>query len=430
MKKKTQIGCAGLAALVFILVVWFITIWMAPVDIVVPPRKYPPDNVYPVYKELARRTKALEDGDPQYKRGVELVADQLSSRPKNLTLNAEDKKAIAYVIAKFEPIRSEYIRLGNKPCVAVYDYDIHFPFPEFAQMRQWTRIESYLMQRHLKAGKRQEALQCYDNILRLSEQMNRGGMLLHSLVGIAMRAIIQVPVGHHLQDFSATECDRIVQISRRWLQYRFPMSGALEQEKYSGISMYHGLQSGNIRTDDLFPDTSTSIQVQFARLLNLRAAAREYDRYMNDLASEYRKPYLRQKSVPEPRHILNQIIAPVFAQAFVKEALMESIIRMTGCAAAVRAYKLRHGRYPKTLAEAGVQDLNQDPYTGGEFLYKTDPQKGFLIYSVGKDGQDNRGNRAPSNFEKPGTDVSPVYYRDPAGRSADVAPPGPPAWLK
>lgn len=430
MKRKAQIGCAALAAGAFIFVVWFTLTWFAPVDIEVPPRKYPPGNVYPVYKELARRTKAFEDGDPQYKRGMELIAEQISFKPKKPGLSDEDKKAIAHVTLKFEPIRREYTRLNTKPCVAVYEYDVHWLFPELAQFRQWARFESYLMQKHLKEGKRQDALRSYSNILRLSEQINREGVIIHCLVGIALRAIIQAPLGDYLHSFSADECDHLTDLTRQWLKYRFTMSGAIEQEKYFGISIYRGLQSGMISADDLLPQGESPSRVPFARLLNLRWAANEFEENMSAIASEYRKPYLQQRELPEPRHLFNKIIIPVFAQAFGKEALMEAIIRMTGCAAAVRAYKLRHGRYPKTLAEAGVQDLNYDPYTGGEFIYKTDPSKGFLIYSVFFNGVDDGGKRPHANRDIPNTDLSPVYYRDPSGRSPDTVPPGPPAWLK
>lgn len=430
MKRKAQIGCAALAAGAFIFVVWFTLTWFAPVDIEVPPRKYPPGNVYPIYKELARRTKAFEDGDPQYKRGMELIAEQISFKPKKPGLSDEDKKAIAHVTLKFEPIRREYTRLNTKPCVAVYEYDVHWLFPELAQFRQWARFESYLMQKHLKEGKRQDALRSYHNILRLSEQINREGVIIHCLVGIALRAIIQAPLGDYLNDFSAEECDRIVEITRQWLHTRFPLVSILEYEKHYGISIYRKLHSGETAIEDLLPDDKSPSRFQLARLFNLRAGAKEYAGYMSQLSSEYQKPYGQHRQIPAPQHIVNQTIVPVFERAYSNYIRSEAVCRLIGCAAAVRAYKLRHGRYPKTLAEAGVQDLNYDPYTGGEFIYKTDHTKGFLIYSVFFNGVDDGGKRPHANRDIPNTDLSPVYYRDPSGRSPDTVPPGPPAWLK
>lgn len=430
MKMKLQIGCALLAASMFIFVVWFTLNWFAPVDIEVPPRQYPPGNVYPVYKELARKTKAFADGDPEYKRGMELIADQISFKPKKPALSDEEKKAIAYVTLKFEPIRRDYTQLNTKPCVAVFDYDVNWLFPELAQFRQWARLESYLMQQYLKEGGRQDAIQCYNNILRLSEQINREGVIIHCLVGIALRTIIQAHLGDYLQEFSAQECGRIVEITREWLQTRFPLVSTLEYEKHYGISIYRKLHSGEITIEDLLPDDKSPSKFQLARLFNLRAGAREYAEYMSQLSSEYQKPYGQHRQIPLPQHIVNQIIVPVFEQAYSNYLRSEAISRLIGCAAAVRAYKLRHGRYPKTLAEAGVQDLNYDPYSGEDFIYKTDPSKGFLIYSVFFNGVDNGGKRPHANRDIPNTDLSPVYYRDPSGRSPDTAPPGPPAWLK
>jgi len=431
MKKKTQIGCAVLAALVFILAVWFFTIWMAPIDITIPPREYPQGNVYPIYKELAKNHEDWKRIDARYSLGMKLIANQTGSRTAAASLTPSEQEAIRYALNKFEAIRQKYIALGNKPCAAVYEYDSQFLFPEFSVFREWARTEQYLMRLNLKAGNRYTALQSYDGMLRLSEQTSREGLLIHSLVGRAIRAIVYVQISEHLQDFSAPECDQIVRVTREWLHYRFPMANAMEYEKFFYISIYRDIQSGKINFQDAFGTGDEPWAVyRFARFLNLRAAARECSIYLDSAKAEYSKPLLKQKALPEPRHILNRILFPVFDSATAKEIQTEAVLRMTGCAAAVRAYKLRHGRYPKTLAEAGVKDLNYDPYTGGEFTYKVKPTRGFLIYSVGKDGKDDGGKRAVRNFDKPGTDVSPILYRDPGGQSPEAAPPGPPAWMK
>lgn len=432
MKKKTQIGCAVLTALVFILAVWFFIVWMAPVDVVVPPRKYPQGNVYPIYKELARTHEAWKRSDARYRQGINLIANQVSWRTASTPPTQSEQEAIRYALNKFEAIRQKYTVLGDKPCAAVYEYNSQFLFPEFSVFREWARTEQYLMRLNLRAGNRQPALQSYDALLRLSEQTNREGVLIHSLVGNAIRAIAYVQISEHLQDFSAKECNQIVQIIRQWLQHRFPMANAVEYEKFFGISLYRDIHSGKIKFQDaiVLGDEPWTVS-RFARFLNLRAAAREYSIYMDKIKSEYEKPLLKQKALPEPRHILNRILLPVFDSASTSGIRTEAILRMTGCAAAVRAYQLRHGRYPKTLAEAGMRDLNYDPYTGGEFIYKTDPAKGFLLYSVYLDGVDNGGQRPHANRDIPNTDLSPVYYRDPKGLSGDTEPPpGPPAWLK
>lgn len=99
-------------------------------------------------------------------------------------------------------------------------------------------------------------------------------------------------------------------------------------------------------------------------------------------------------------------------------------IRLLGCAAAVRAYRLRHGSYPATLTEAGVADLNRDPFTGGAFVYKA-TEEGFLLYSVGEDGVDDGGKRVAEQLSGRGDVALIPFYR----RQTDTEQ-GEPVWLR
>jgi hypothetical protein len=427
-KQKIQIGCAGLAALVFILVVWFITIWMAPVDIVVPPRKYPQGNVYPIYKELALQYLEFSQRDTLYKRGTEIISRHSSTSSKKVFLTPSEQKAITYVLEKYEPFRRRYIPLVKNPCVSVYEYDLNWLFPELSQFREWARIEAFLIQEDLKMGKGEQSLERYKAMLLFSDQIKREGNIILALVGSAIQAIACHPITSNWERLSLQECDRLVKITSEWEQSRSPVWQNLLHEKYFGISVFRDLHSGKLKSGDVWGERQLSSF--FVRFMNLRAAAREFDHYMNEIIEESKRPILQAKSIPKPHHILNKVILPVFEDVSSTIARTEAVLRMTGCAAAVRSYKLRHGRYPKTLAEAGVKDLNYDPFTGEEFIYKTNPAKGFLLYSVGKDGKDDGGKRAVRNFDKPGTDISPILYRDPGGLSWEAAPPGPPAWMK
>lgn len=83
-------------------------------------------------------------------------------------------------------------------------------------------------------------------------------------------------------------------------------------------------------------------------------------------------------------------------------------------AAAVRAYRLRHGFYPATLNEAGAADLNKDPFTGGGFVYKPGKQ-GFLMYSMGRDGKDDGGWRASERYDGRGDITLLPFYGRPVG---------------
>jgi hypothetical protein len=65
--------------------------------------------------------------------------------------------------------------------------------------------------------------------------------------------------------------------------------------------------------------------------------------------------------------------------------------RLLGCVAAIRLHWQRTGRYPDSLETLRLGDLAIDPFTGAPFVYKVDPQRGFMLYSVGTNRVDDGG---------------------------------------
>ncbi len=76
--------------------------------------------------------------------------------------------------------------------------------------------------------------------------------------------------------------------------------------------------------------------------------------------------------------------------------------RLLQAEAAARCYLAEQGRAPPTLQELVPQYLTrvpEDPFTGGSLLYR--PQTtNWLLYSVGPDGTDDGGVRAPRGSNK------------------------------
>ena len=85
------------------------------------------------------------------------------------------------------------------------------------------------------------------------------------------------------------------------------------------------------------------------------------------------------------------MFAPVFAVAVSRLDEIDMRNRMLLCAAAIRRYRLKHGKLPATLQEIGLgAQLLADPYSNGEFVYRPIGEDYFL-YSVGPDGRDDGG---------------------------------------
>ncbi len=87
--------------------------------------------------------------------------------------------------------------------------------------------------------------------------------------------------------------------------------------------------------------------------------------------------------------------------ALPKEVETISRVRIAMAALAVERFRLAHGQLPENLNEPVPQFLSrmpEDPYDGQPLRYDRLP-KGYVIYSVGADGNDNGGREKPDNWK-------------------------------
>jgi hypothetical protein len=71
---------------------------------------------------------------------------------------------------------------------------------------------------------------------------------------------------------------------------------------------------------------------------------------------------------------------------------------------ALHRYRLRHGDWPMDLGQLVPELMRRLPidYMDGEALrYRTNDTGGFVLYSVGKDLEDNGGDAAPKTTGNP-----------------------------
>jgi hypothetical protein len=91
-----------------------------------------------------------------------------------------------------------------------------------------------------------------------------------------------------------------------------------------------------------------------------------------------------------------------FSESFLSnKAQYEAILQVTRGGLALKRYKMANDAYPETLADltpSFLDTLPKDPCSGNNILYRKEG-KGFLLYSVGSDQQDDQG--APYNRKFP-----------------------------
>jgi hypothetical protein len=108
-------------------------------------------------------------------------------------------------------------------------------------------------------------------------------------------------------------------------------------------------------------------------------------------------------------YIMLAILSPVFAhvadkiaQTDARRSLREGLVR-------IAEYRMRAGRFPASLAEAGGQTLF-DPFSGKPLIYRR-TDKGFVLYSVGEDRKDDGGKAMRPAPGKPVPDLVIEYPR-------------------
>ncbi|MCS7066948.1 MAG: hypothetical protein NZL85_11845 [Fimbriimonadales bacterium] len=405
-------------------------LWVRPPRIEIPPRRYPPDNAYDYYKVLAASVMNTHRADPQ-------LHNLLNAIERGASIDAAE---YAYLQQVYEPILTEYRRHLDKPSAVVLEYDIDYPMPELQSFREMIRIEHALMDYELRHGRTWQALERFDSVVRFSQQIRDEGSLIHFLVGQGQITTAALPMAQHLPTFNRAALERVLAICRRYEQERVPLVEGMRPERFWGISAIKQLREGHYHPQPNDPsglsDIVVLMRIPLVQDAIYASGLREYDRYMKRVIAEIEKPHWQRKPIPEPEArglagMLVAILIPVFSHVTTKEAMEQTQMRLLGCAAAIRLHKLRTGHYPARLEELNLGDMIIDPFTGQPFRYKTDPRKGFLLYSVGGNQKDEGGWRtAEGDLSKGDVGVVPYRPQRHPGGSIQAVPLGAPVWIR
>ncbi len=420
--RRRRVGCLTAVATVVLGIVLLVRWWTAPIDIPRPQRPpEPADNPYDVYRSLAAYTAQIFQNDPM------LSYAERGLFPSRHDIRLDRPDLTGYLLRRMRPVRLEYRRYLRKPCVVIMEYTPVWQFPELAEFRRWARIEALDMALAAQEGDYARAVDNYQTVLILAEQIRTQGNMLHHQVGCAMQAIVNRRMGEILPLLPVRQCEQLLAAVREWERRRIPPEQAVAVERDALLSLLHDLYAGKYEAMRVFAENRYVMRWN-PRWLNLRRAARELNSYLRLAEKEVSKPVVQQKRWEPPPHPVVRLLIPMHEGLVLSSAEATSRIRLLGCAAAVRAYRLKHGSYPATLSEAGVADLNRDPFTGGNFVYKP-AENGFLLYSMGKDGKDDGGWRMAERSRGEG-DISLLPFMGRPRGAGGEPEKGEPVWLK
>lgn len=440
MRQRKTVWVLGALVLLALGALWW---WASqrPPSIVIPPRQYPPNNAYDAYKQIAQ---GMHDQWKQDDRLRRIESQLFSKHSIHLTVPEADKQ---YYLQRRRPFLEAYRQYLDQPCKAVFEYDILWLMPELAGFRTIARIEALLIGDALAAGREAEAIQRFHDLMRFSEQIRTDGTLTHYLVGSRMIETGLQPIRQRLTQFQSPKVfSALVELAQKYDQSRAPLKDAIQNEYYCGLGTYRDIALRRIEMRDIEPLMSEiNFSNNFERWLyesgfGLRLtwgrSLAELQEYYKRVFTELEKP-LWERKVPAPnfKQRTNEILGQVWmlhvdlsANAELREV---ATIRLLGCYAAIKRYYQQRGAYPPSLEalrpQLGV--LIIDPFTGKPFVYRTDPKRGFQLYSVGENLTDD-GGRLSANRQQ--GDLLPITEGAlPEGqRPSPTRLSSPPVWLR
>lgn len=111
-----------------------------------------------------------------------------------------------------------------------------------------------------------------------------------------------------------------------------------------------------------------------------------------------------------PWHLLSRMLLPALDRAVSKGERSEAKTRDAQTALAIERYRLANGKLPSQLSDlvpAFLPFVPGDPFDGKPLRYKT-LAKGYVVYSVGDDREDNGGTERDNKGLSyvPGTDIT------------------------
>ncbi len=433
--RTLKVGCVVVVTLVLIGVAG---IWMwasRPPYPKVPVRQYPPNNAYEHLVVVALRLHEAKRFDVRLQSLSDRAIDALRQGGVLTTLEHQE------YARRVEPYLRVYRRYLNQPSRVVIDYWRKVTQPQrdpqfmaYGAMRELARTEAYFIQAAFLRNQPAEAVERAAALSQFANQISRDGMVIDYLVGVAIKSIAIEPVRRNFARITQRQpLERLLRWARQEEQNRPSLVNIMQSEQEYGRAVILVMYQNGVPIDP-----STIEWWERIRILNqliIKTSVREYEASMERVKAYAAKPFWQQNPAdyPRPWHPLNQTIIPVFQSLSERDAELQARTRLLGCAAAVRLYRIRTGRYPSKLEQLHLGDLIIDPFTGKPFIYRVDARKGFLLYSVGSNGVDDGGRCSYASGGSDKGDLLPVGVRVPPslrGVPPERMPLTDPIWLR
>jgi hypothetical protein len=290
------------------------------------------------------------------------------------------------------------------------------PFPTLSQFRELARLLVLTAHYRLATGDGAGAAGALADTLSLGHGLERGGTLIHRLVGIACEAMALGTI-HDIVMRNMLDADSLGLLAARLGEIepqRPPLSTAWVMEEH-GVSRL---------PDNMFPGAPDQVAEVRRQVLGIQQwMARTADRPFHEaIGAELQAP-----AGPLDQAVAQGLIGgrDVFRKALERDAACLATLRGVQIMIALERYKLVKGAYPRALdalVPEYLANLPEDPFSQKGFIYVGDEEP-YRLYSVGPNMTDD-GGAAERPHDSRTADL--VFNIERPPEPAPVGMPGPP----
>lgn len=377
-----------------------------------------------VSADLKRQVPDNQNGAKYYSQAMAMAGDGTSDKgrldavTKGLGVKAkpEDRAEAARAYAQLGPFIAIIEKAADMPhCDFRKDWDQGFNllFPEFAQMKAYTKLLGYKAEQQSKSGDWRGALKTVERMQSISRHAGEDPILIGLLVQIANEAITHASFRNVISKHRSNaaflhEGNRIARSFGPVPDFRHALEGEMVMSRTAiyqikSLSEISAMSSGGASESDPFTKiafSSKSLKTAFDRKL-VEAYNELFTKMPKDSAdwqAIHRASIEHEQWLEKDRSLMNtmnQILFPVFSQASMAVGRTEAQRNLTITTIDLFQQKLRIGHFPKS--PSGPNAI--DPFSDKPLGYKPGAS-GFLLYSVDQDKVDNGGKRETGSEQR------------------------------
>ncbi len=284
----------------------------------------------------------------------------------------------------------------DKPCLHPKPQSIDELWPYLSDFRALARLLALEGRSYERAGLHADAAQSYAAVLKLPPIAARNGVIVHTLVGIAITNSVAPDlarcIGSRQLSEDALETLRVK--LEKALEDRVSWRETLAMEWYFEDMLIGHMEAGKVDPEQVIELLHPSPPKRAVQQSDYDEARAEITEKLGRAIEDAQKPYWqRTYEIPEPTTLLGQVLMPIFGKAGRKVAERDAVLLGLRIQVAVESHHMERGALPKALSDLApryLSDVPPDPFTGNPFRYR--PTDGsYLLYSVGPDAKDDGG---------------------------------------